>query len=75
MTTARHHYMADWFYPDPAVPGGSLKVSDRIVAHDDAEAIREAAPLRDNPVYWRVRRVTRTSERVIYDSRREAPDA
>ncbi len=75
MPKARHHYMADWFYPDAGAADGLRRESDRIIAYDDAEAIREAAPLGKVPSFWRVRKVTRTSDDVIHDSRREVPHA
>jgi hypothetical protein len=57
--------MADWHY-------GSRTVSDRINAYDDAEAIKEADPIkRDGLTYWLVRKVTRSGDQVIYDSRRD----
>jgi hypothetical protein len=71
MPKARHLYMAEWFYPDPSSGDGLRKETDRIIAYDDAEAIREAAPIgRGTPSFWLVRKRTRTSDDVIYDSRR-----
>jgi hypothetical protein len=75
MARKQVHYMADWFYPDGIAADGLRKESDRIVGYDDAEAIKEAAPLGRKPSFWQVRKVTRTGSEVIYDSRREVPHA
>jgi hypothetical protein len=75
MARAQHHYMADWFYPDTGAIDGFRKESDRIVAYDDAEAIRESSPIgRETPSFFRVRKVTRTSNVVIFDSRQGQQD-
>ncbi len=70
MAKARHHYMADWFYPDPGSADGLRIESGRIIAYDDAEAVKEAAPFAVNSSFYLIRKVTKTSNVVIYDSRR-----
>lgn len=78
MTRARHHYMADFFYPEAGQPDGFRKQSHRIVASSDSEAIKEselAAKFAQpefgrpaEPAFFRVRKVFRKGEETIFDS-------
>ena len=85
MPQARCHYMVDFFYPEAGRPDGVRSESGRIVAYDDAEAITESkiasvgarsrfgAQLK--PAFFRVRKISRKHEEVIYDSSKEVSNA
>ncbi len=79
MARKQSHYMVDFFYPEAGQFDGFRKESTGIVANGDTEAIRESeiasigarprigAPS-IRPTFFRVRKVFRKSEEVIYDS-------
>jgi hypothetical protein len=70
---ARHDYVIERAYPDAGSAAGVHVESGRLVAYDDAEAIKEAAVAGPKmPAFIRVKKVTPTSDIVIYDSRRAA---
>ena len=78
MPQARYHYMIDFFFPDTSQVDGVRKEAHRIVASGDSEAIKEseiatigARPSFGPPVkpkFFRLRKVFRKREEVIYDS-------
>ena len=74
MARAHYSYRADLFYRDPGGVNGFRKESHRIVAYSDSGAIREAenacilVPVRPTPAFFRVRKVSRKSDEIIYDS-------
>jgi hypothetical protein len=75
-----YHYIADRFYRDLGAIGGLRKESDRMVARNDAEAVKEAMPLGLDPSFWQVRKITKFSnraayKRVIFDSRDQVRQA
>lgn len=85
MAHARYHYMVDFFWPDASQVDGFRKESRKIVAYDDAEAIKEseiasigARPYMGPataPAHFRVRKVFRKHEEVIHASRKATTHA
>ena len=75
-----YHYVADRFYRDLGEIGGLRIESNRMVARNDAEAVKEAVPLGLDPSFWQVRKITKISnkvahKRVIFDSREQVRHA
>jgi hypothetical protein len=76
MTRAHFGYSVDLFYRDPGGIDGFRKETHRIVAYGDLDAIREASnagvlvPKRPLPEFFRVRKVFRKHEEMIFDSRK-----
>ena len=86
MARKQSHYMVDFFYPEAGQVVGFRKESCGIVAYNDSEAIKEskiaglgARPriggLSAKPAFFRVRKVFRKSEEIIYDSSKMSPHA
>jgi hypothetical protein len=75
MARKQYSYRADLFYSDPSGADGVRKESHRIIAYSDQDAIREArnacvlVPVRPTPAFFRVRKVFRTREEIIFDSK------
>jgi hypothetical protein len=78
MTRARFGYRADLFYRDLSRVDGFRKETHRIVAYSDSDAVPEASnagvlvPKRPLPEFFRVRKVFRKHEEIIFDSRKSA---
>lgn len=85
MARARYSYRVDVFYRDEWAPDGVRQESHTIAACDDEHAIREAkitsvitppsvAP-QIGPAFFRVRKVFRKREEVIFDSSKVHPSS
>jgi hypothetical protein len=73
MARKQSHYMVDFFYPQVGAVDGFRKEPHRIVANSDTEAIKESkiaaiGTPRGRPAFFRLRKVYRMGDEVIYDS-------